>query len=187
MAFILFVACAITGILKLKELIQPPDAVFTGPGEYHFHVPVADEYTIWQRIVGVTDNEFRVTKSALPEGARIRVDHAGHSIAITGDTSLSSSTTGIERRSVLRFVAVESGEFVVTTSGFDDKLSFEISHGPIFIPLLMVMGSFGSAAVLIILAIILVVLAIAGIFPKRPKRPPLLTQSCVPARQMRDI
>jgi hypothetical protein len=170
--FAFCIACVVAGIWKLRSLMEPPDAVFIGPGEYHFHALVADKYVLWRQTSGVVEDEFKVAQPALPPGARIRVESKDRPVAIVADASTRSSTMGKEKQSVLRFTAAEPGEFLITTAGFDEKLSFEITHGPVLVPLLLVIASFGLAGLFGILSVVFLILAVAGVFPKRVNRPP---------------
>ncbi len=174
-ASLALVVCLVAGwgcYVGFKKLLVPPDAVFSGPGDFVFHAPVAGDYTIWHRCVGVVDDEYRVAKPLLPAGTRLRVERDGHTVELVADGTMSSSTNAGQKVSLVRFKAAAPGEYRIVTGGFDGKLSFEITHGSFLGPFLGVFSSFGLAVTFGAAAVGLAVLAATGTFPKRKDAPP---------------
>lgn len=178
---VLCILCFALAFDSGRKFSQPPDASFAGPGTFSFSAAETAEYTLWHVYTGAVEGEFSVHEADLPTGTKIRVTHAGGLIPAVADMTTTTSSANGQRKSVLHFVAPTAGEYQIEVSGFTDKREFQITHGPILMPLVFTILWIGGATLLAVLAVVLGILAALRVFPKGPSQgraeeagPPLL-------------
>lgn len=172
LAAVLLCAAAVRmAITAGRPLFRPPDAMFVAPGKFAFVAPQSDEFTLWQFSTAAIDGEFRIQKVGLPVETSIRITRAdGAPVPILVDRNTTITTSQGERRSVLRFEVSQPEKYWVEVSGLPVKRKFEVTHGPVFKPLLAMIGWASVSVALGLASIVFAVVAATGLFPKRPKR-----------------
>lgn len=178
---VLCVVCFTLAFDSGRKFSRPPDASFVGPGTFLFSAAETAEYTLWHVFTGSVEGEFSVREADLPTGTKVRVTHAGAVIPAVADMTTTTSSSDGQRKSVLRFVAPTKGEYQIDVSGFADKREFQLTHGPILMPLVFTILWIGGATMLAVLAVALAILVALRVFPRSSAKsraenaaPPLL-------------
>lgn len=162
--------CVVRAVENIRQLLRPPDAVFEGPAVFLFEAPATDEFTLWHLVSASDEGEFVVREADLPIGTRIKISGQGQTIPTIADTTTTTTSSHGQRKSVLRFTAQHGVKYQIEVSGFADKRSFVVTHGPIVKPLFIAMAWIGTGCVSALATLVLVILAATNVFPKKPIR-----------------
>lgn len=167
-ALLITLGSVAVAVHEVKGVMAPPDASFTGPGKYRFRAPQTTDYTIWFQLSGIVEGEYQQQKEELPPGACLRVeDKAGQLVPTEVGGSATSTINGTSKRTIMHFQAKAQEEYTITTSGFEQKMVFEITHGSFLVPILRGFAAMGAAILGGIFTVVFFLLAITGTFPKR--------------------